>query len=90
MNVSFIPLISQDVPAFLDPGQSGFSHILVLYPLERECQTSVQSHRTAALGFLVLFPFIMYLFLRVMFLQNDGTNPVMLNRWRSGTSSWIR
>ena len=23
----------------------------------------------------------MYLFLRVMFLQNDGTNPVMLNRW---------
>ena len=23
----------------------------------------------------------MYLFLRLMFLQNDGTNPVMLNRW---------
>ena len=81
MNVSFIPLISQDVPAFLTlvslVAVTFWSFILS----SENAKPSVQSHRTAALGFLVLFPFIMYLFLRVMFLQNDGTNPVMLNRW---------
>ena len=81
MNVSFIPLISQDVPAFLTlvslVAVTFWSFILS----SENAKPSVQSHRIAALGFLVLFPFIMYLFLRVMFLQNDGTNPVMLNRW---------
>ena len=81
MNVSFIPLISQDVPAFLTLVSLVTVTFWSFILSSENAKPSVQSHRTAALGFLVLFPFIMYLFLRVMFLQNDGTNPVMLNRW---------
>ena len=81
MNVSFIPLISQDVPSFLTLVSLVTVTFWSFILSSENAKPSVQSHRTAALGFLVLFPFIMYLFLRVMFLQNDGTNPVMLNRW---------
>ena len=50
--------------------------------LSREgAKPSVQSKRTAALAFFVIFPFVSYLFLRLIFLQNDGTNATMLNRW---------
>ena len=81
LNVSFVPLISQDIPSFL----TLVSLIVMIcwsFVLSKEgAKPKVQSHRTAALAFLVIFPFLMYLFLRVMFLQNDGTNPVMLNRW---------
>ncbi len=81
LNVSFIPIISQDIPSFLT-----LITLIVLscwsFILSKEgAKPAVQSHRTAAFAFLVLFPFLMYLFLRVLFLQNDGTNPVMLNRW---------
>ena len=41
----------------------------------------MQAKRTSALAFFVIFPFISYLFLRLIFLQNDGTNATMLNRW---------
>ncbi len=80
-NVSMIPIISQDIPSFLT-----LITLLVLtfwaFILSKEgANPSVQSHRTAAFAFLLIFPFLMYLFLRVVFLQNDGTNPVMLNRW---------
>jgi len=81
LNVSFIPIISQDIPSFLT-----LITLVTLtcwaFILSKEgAKPRVQSHRTAAFAFLVIFPFLMYLFLRVMFLQNDGTNPVMLNRW---------
>jgi len=42
---------------------------------------SVQSKRMSAFAFLALFPLFSYLFLRVLFLMNDGSDPVMLNRW---------
>ena len=81
LNVSFVPIISQDIPSFLT-----LITLVTLtcwaFILSKEgAKPRVQSHRTAAFAFLVIFPFLMYLFLRVMFLQNDGTNPVMLNRW---------
>ena len=40
-----------------------------------------QSKRMAAFAFLALFPIFSYLFLRVLILMNDGSDPVMLNRW---------
>jgi His/Glu/Gln/Arg/opine family amino acid ABC transporter permease subunit len=41
---------------------------------------SVQARRTAALAYLALMPFIMFLLLRVLYLQHDP-DPVMQNRW---------
>ena len=81
LNLSFIPIISQDIPSFL----SLVTMLVVtcwIAILSREGSSpGIQSHRTAAFAFLLIFPFLMYLLLRVVFLQNDGTNPVMLNRW---------
>ena len=81
LNVSYVPLISQDIPSFLT-----LITLITLtcwaFILSKEgAKPKVQSHRSAAFAFLVIFPFLMYLFLRVLFLMNDGTNPVMLNRW---------
>jgi len=81
LNVSFVPLISQDIPSFLT-----LISLITLtcwaFILSKEgAKPKIQSHRSAAFAFLVIFPFLMYLFLRVFFLMNDGTNPVMLNRW---------
>ena len=42
---------------------------------------TVQSKRMSAFAFLAFFPLFSYLFLRVLFLMNDGSDPVMLNRW---------
>jgi len=41
---------------------------------------AIQAKRTAALAYLALLPFILYLLLRVLYLQHDP-NPVMQNRW---------
>ncbi|HIG34464.1 MAG TPA: hypothetical protein EYQ11_06300, partial [Candidatus Poseidoniales archaeon] len=41
---------------------------------------AVQSKRTAALAYVAFLPFILYLLLRVLYLQHDP-NPVMQNRW---------
>ena len=77
----FFQFISQDIPAALSL-ITIFVVICWTYILSREAaKPAIQSHRTAALAFYVLFPFVSYLLLRVFFLQNDGTNPVMLNRW---------
>jgi His/Glu/Gln/Arg/opine family amino acid ABC transporter permease subunit len=77
----FFQPISQDIPAALSL-ITIFVVICWTYILSREAaKPAIQSHRTAALAFYVLFPFVSYLLLRVFFLQNDGTNPVMLNRW---------
>ena len=81
LNVSIIPLIARDIPAFLTLITLIVLTIWSFILSEERSKPSVQSHRTAAFAFLLMFPFMMYLFMRVFFLQNDGTNPVMLNRW---------
>ena len=81
LNVSYVPLISQDIPSFLTLITLVTLTFWAFILSKEGAKPKVQSHRSAAFAFLVIFPFLMYLFLRVMFLQNDGTNPVMLNRW---------
>ena len=80
LNISMIPAISQRVPFFL----SAVILITVLYWYWRISQEgmkpAVQAKRTAALAYLALLPFILYLLLRVLYLQHDP-NPVMQNRW---------
>ena len=80
LNLALIPAISQDVPWFL-------SLIILITTLywswrisKENMKPAVQSKRTAALAYLVLLPFILYLFLRVLYLMHDP-NPVMQNRW---------
>jgi len=81
LNLAFIPLISQNIPEVL----SILTMIVGLswsYILSKELASpEMQAKRTAALAFFVMFPFLSYLILRFIFLQVDGTNPVMLNRW---------
>jgi His/Glu/Gln/Arg/opine family amino acid ABC transporter permease subunit len=82
MNMPMFPLVSNDIPAFLS-AVTLFVAISWTVLLSREgAKPSIQSKRTAALAFFVIFPFVSYLFLRLIFLQNDGTNPTMLNRWQ--------
>jgi His/Glu/Gln/Arg/opine family amino acid ABC transporter permease subunit len=80
LNLALIPAISQDIPWFL-------SLIILITTLywswrisKENMKPAVQSKRTAALAYLVLLPFILYLFLRVLYLMHDP-NPVMQNRW---------
>jgi len=79
LQISFTP-ISQDIPFYL----SAIILITVLYwgwRLSREgMKPAVQAKRTAALAYLAFLPFIMYLLLRVLYLQHDP-DPVMQNRW---------
>ena len=81
LNLAFIPLISQNIPEVL----SILTMIVGLswsYILSKELASpEIQAKRSAALAFFVMFPFLSYLILRLIFLQVDGTNPVMLNRW---------
>ena len=81
LNLAFIPIISQNIPEVLSiltmiVGLS-WSDILS----KELASPEIQAKRTAALAFFVMFPFLSYLILRFIFLQVDGTNPVMLNRW---------
>jgi len=80
LNISMIPAISQDIPQFL----SLVILITVIYwgwRLSQEgMKPAVQAKRTAALAYLILLPFILYLFLRVLYLMHDP-DPVMQNRW---------
>ena len=81
LNMPMFPIITNDIPAFLST-VTLFVAISWTILLSREgAKPSVQSKRTAALAFFVIFPFVSYLFLRLIFLQNDGTNATMLNRW---------
>ncbi|MEC7436760.1 MAG: hypothetical protein VYB27_06735, partial [Candidatus Thermoplasmatota archaeon] len=81
LNLAFIPLISQNIPEVL----SILTMVVGLswaYILSKELSSpETQAKRTAASAFFVMFPFLSYLILRFIFLQVDGTNPVMLNRW---------
>jgi len=80
VNISMIPLISQNIPQTL----SFIILVTVFYwalKLSQEAmKPSIQEKRTAALAYLAFLPFILYLFLRVLYLQHDP-DPVMQNRW---------
>nr|AIE93013.1 polar amino acid ABC transporter, inner membrane subunit (aapQ, bztB) [uncultured marine group II/III euryarchaeote AD1000_31_C10] len=80
LNISMVQPISQDIPTFL----SAVILITALYwswRLSLEgMKPAVQAKRTAALGYVVFLPFIMFLLLRVLYLQHDP-DPVMQNRW---------
>ena len=80
LNISMVPFISQDIPFFF----SAVILITVIYWFWRLSQEGVkpatQAKRTAALAYLAFLPFIMYLLLRVLYLQHDP-DPVMQNRW---------
>ena len=81
VNMPMFPFVSNDIPAFLS-AMTLLVAISWTFLLSREgSRPTVQSKRTAALAFFVIFPFVSYLFLRLIFLMNDGTNPTMLNRW---------
>jgi len=80
LNLPLIPAISQNVSGFL----STIILITTLYwswRISREdMKPAIQSKRTAALAYIVFLPFILYLLLRILYLQHDP-NPVMQNRW---------
>ena len=80
LNLSMIQPVSQNIPLFL----SAIILLMVFYWGWRISQEgmkpSVQARRTAALAYLALLPFIMFLLLRVLYLQHDP-DPVMQNRW---------
>ena len=81
MNMQLFPFITDDIPAFLSSVTLVVAITWTILLSREGAKPSVQSKRTAALAFFVIFPFVSYLFLRLIFLQNDGTNPTMLNRW---------
>ncbi len=81
MNMQLFPFITDDIPAFLSAVTLVVAITWTILLSREGAKPSVQSKRTAALAFFVIFPFVSYLFLRLIFLQNDGTNPTMLNRW---------
>ena len=80
LNLSMIQPVSQNIPLFL----SAMILLMVFYwgwrISQEKMKPSVQARRTAALAYLALLPFIMFLLLRVLYLQHDP-DPVMQNRW---------
>ncbi len=81
INMPLFPFITNDIPAFLSLATLVVAISWTILLSREGAKPSVQSKRTSALAFFVIFPFISYLFLRLIFLQNDGTNATMLNRW---------
>jgi His/Glu/Gln/Arg/opine family amino acid ABC transporter permease subunit len=80
LNISMIPFISQDIPQFLSLVILFTCAFWYLAISQEGMKPSVQARRTAALAYLALLPFIMFLLLRVLYLQHDP-DPVMQNRW---------
>jgi His/Glu/Gln/Arg/opine family amino acid ABC transporter permease subunit len=80
LNISFVPAISSDIPAFLSAVMlvTVFGWAWVIS--QERMKPSIQAHRSAALAYLALLPIIMYFLLRVLYLQHDP-DPVMQNRW---------
>ncbi len=81
INMPMYPFITNDIPAFLSLVTLVVAISWTVLLSREGAKPSVQAKRTSALAFFVIFPFISYLFLRLIFLQNDGTNATMLNRW---------
>ena len=80
LNISMIPFISQDIPQFLSLVILFTCAFWYLMISQEGMKPAVQAKRTAALAYLALLPFILYLLLRVLYLQHDP-DPVMQNRW---------
>ena len=80
LNISMIPAISQDIPQFLSLVILLTCAFWYLRISQEGMKPAVQAKRTAALAYLALLPFILYLLLRVLYLQHDP-DPVMQNRW---------
>ena len=80
LNISMIPFISQDIPRFLSLVILFTCAFWYLMISQEGMKPAVQAKRTAALAYLALLPFILYLLLRVLYLQHDP-DPVMQNRW---------
>jgi len=80
LNISMIPAISQDIPQFLSLVILLTCAFWYLRISQEGMKPAVQAKRTAALAYLTLLPFILYLLLRVLYLQHDP-DPVMQNRW---------
>mgnify|MGYP001292205539 FL=1 len=81
INMPMYPFITNDIPAFLSLVTLVVAISWTVLLSREGAKPSVQAKRTSALAFFVIFPFISYLFLRLIYLQNDGTNATMLNRW---------
>ena len=81
LNISMIPFISQDIPRFLSLVILFTCAFWYLMISQEGMKPAVQAKRTAALAYLVLLPFILFLLLRVLYLQHDP-DPVMQNRWQ--------
>ena len=81
LNISMIPFISQDIPQFLSLVILFTCAFWYLMISQEGMKPAVQAKRTAALAYLILLPFILFLLLRVLYLQHDP-DPVMQNRWQ--------
>ena len=66
LNISMIPFISQDIPRFLSLVILFTCAFWYLMISQEGMKPAVQAKRTAALAYLALLPFILYLLLRVL------------------------
>ena len=81
LNTILFPFVFDDIAASLSL-MTLLTFFIWGYIISQEgSNPAKQSKRMAAFAFLALFPLFSYLFLRVLILMNDGSDPVMLNRW---------
>jgi len=81
LNTVMFPIVFEDIASSLST-LTLLTFLVWGYIISNEgAKPSVHSKRMSAFAFLALFPLFSYLFLRVLFLMNDGSDPVMLNRW---------
>jgi len=81
LNTILFPFIFDDIAASISL-MTLLTFFIWGYIISQEgSNPAKQSKRMAAFAFLALFPLFSYLFLRVLILMNDGSDPVMLNRW---------
>ena len=81
LNTILFPFVFDDIAASISM-MTLLTFFIWGYIISQEgSNPAKQSKRMAAFAFLALFPLFSYLFLRVLILMNDGSDPVMLNRW---------
>ncbi len=80
LNISFLPILSQNIPQVLSIFITLTVGVWMIILRQERDKPGIQEKRTAAMAYLILLPFLMYLLLRVFYLQNDP-DPVMANRW---------
>ena len=81
LNTALFPIVFDDIAASISLFTLLTFFIWGFIISQEGAKPSQQSKRMAAFAFLALFPIFSYLFLRVVILMNDGSDPVMLNRW---------